>query len=108
MTSAQVVETSVTNNSLSKDYPHQDDHAKQILLLLSNQVETDLHVKTNQYVRYVAIFVGIIHSVQLSLSWVLIDSFVKFKKWQGILDKTVFFFFAFPTLLCESQNERSV
>ena len=80
MTSAQVVETSVTNNSLSKDYPHQDDHAKQILLLLSNQVETDLHVKTNQYVRYVAIFVGIIHSVQLSLSWVLIDSFVKFKK----------------------------
>ena len=25
-----VVETSVTNNSLSKDYPHLDDHAKQI------------------------------------------------------------------------------
>ena len=30
MTTAQVVETSVTNNSLSKDYPHPDDHAKQI------------------------------------------------------------------------------
>ena len=30
MTTAQVVETSVTNNSLSKDYPHLDDHAKQI------------------------------------------------------------------------------
>ena len=29
MTTAQVVETSVTNNSLSKDYPHLDDHAKQ-------------------------------------------------------------------------------
>ena len=28
MTTAQVVETSVTNNSLSKDYPHKDDHAK--------------------------------------------------------------------------------
>ena len=27
---AQVVETSVTNNSLSKDYPHPDSHAKQI------------------------------------------------------------------------------
>ena len=30
MATAQVVETSVTNNSLSKDYLHQDDHAKQI------------------------------------------------------------------------------
>ena len=30
MTTAQVVETSVTNNSLSKDYPHLDDHVKQI------------------------------------------------------------------------------
>ena len=28
MTTAQVVETSVTNNSLSEDYPHPDDHAK--------------------------------------------------------------------------------
>ena len=26
MTSAQVVETSVTNNSSFQDYPHQDDH----------------------------------------------------------------------------------
>ena len=30
MTTTQVVETSVTNNSLSKDYPHSDDHAKPI------------------------------------------------------------------------------
>ena len=30
MTTTQVVETSVTNNSLSKDYPHSDNHAKQI------------------------------------------------------------------------------
>ena len=30
MTAAKVVKTSVTNNSLSKDYPHPDDHAKQI------------------------------------------------------------------------------
>ena len=30
MTTSQVVETSVTNNSLSKDYLHPDDHAKQI------------------------------------------------------------------------------
>ena len=30
MTTAQVVETSVTNSSLSKDYLHPDDHAKQI------------------------------------------------------------------------------
>ena len=29
-TTAQVVKTSVTNNSLSKDYLHPDDHAKQI------------------------------------------------------------------------------
>ena len=27
---AQVVETSLTNNSLSKDFPHPDDNAKQI------------------------------------------------------------------------------
>ena len=31
MTTAQAVETSVTNNSLSKDYLHPDDHAKQII-----------------------------------------------------------------------------
>ena len=30
MTTAQVVEMSVTNNSLSKDYLHLDNHAKQI------------------------------------------------------------------------------
>ena len=30
MTTTQVVETPVTNNSLSKDCPHPDDHAKQI------------------------------------------------------------------------------
>ena len=30
MTTAQVVKMSVTNNSLSKDYPHLDDQAKQI------------------------------------------------------------------------------
>ena len=28
MTTAQVVEMSVTNNSLSKDYPYPDDHAR--------------------------------------------------------------------------------
>ena len=30
ITTAQVVKTSVTNNSFSKDYPHLDNHAKQI------------------------------------------------------------------------------
>ena len=30
MTTAQIVETSVTNNSLSKDCLHLDDHVKQI------------------------------------------------------------------------------
>ena len=29
-TTSKVVETSVTNNSLSKDFPHLDDHTKQI------------------------------------------------------------------------------
>ena len=29
MTTAQVVEMSVTNNSLSKDYPHPDNHTRQ-------------------------------------------------------------------------------
>ena len=28
MTTAQVVKTPVTNNSLSKDYPHPDDHSR--------------------------------------------------------------------------------
>ena len=32
ITTAQVVETSVTNNSLSKDYPHPDDHARQTIV----------------------------------------------------------------------------
>ena len=30
MTTAQVLKTSVTNNSLSKDYPHPDSHTKEI------------------------------------------------------------------------------
>ena len=30
ITTAQVVETSVTNNSFSKDYSHPDDHAKHV------------------------------------------------------------------------------
>ena len=30
MTTTQVVKTSVTTNSLSKDYPHPDDHTKEI------------------------------------------------------------------------------
>ena len=30
MTTAQVVETSVTNNSLSKDYSHLDDHTRHL------------------------------------------------------------------------------
>ena len=34
MTTAQVVETSVTNNSLSKGYPHPEDHDKPINVLL--------------------------------------------------------------------------
>ena len=34
MTTAQVVETSVTNSSLSKDCPHPDDHAKQIVVVV--------------------------------------------------------------------------
>ena len=30
MTTAEIVETSVTNNSLSKDHLHPDDHPKEI------------------------------------------------------------------------------
>ena len=30
MTTAQIVEMSVTNNSLSKDYPHTNNHAKPV------------------------------------------------------------------------------
>ena len=33
-TTAQEVETSVTNNSLSEDYRHPDDHAKQIIIII--------------------------------------------------------------------------
>ena len=32
MATTQVVETSVTNNSLSKDYPHPEDHAREITI----------------------------------------------------------------------------
>ena len=34
MTTVQVVETSVTNNSLSKDYTHPEDHAKPINVII--------------------------------------------------------------------------
>ena len=36
LTTTQVVETSVTNNSLSKDYLHLDDHVKQTGTVLSH------------------------------------------------------------------------
>ena len=39
MTTTQVVETSVTNNSLSKDYPHLDDHTKQIIAFYVTNVK---------------------------------------------------------------------
>ena len=32
MTTSQVLKMSVTNNSLSKDYPHPGNHAKQITI----------------------------------------------------------------------------
>ena len=38
ITTAQVIETSITKNSLSKDYPHPEDHAKQIKLLLTTRL----------------------------------------------------------------------
>ena len=47
MTTTQVVETSVTNNSLSKDYPHPDDHTKQIRL-----VKRELALNTNKFCVY--------------------------------------------------------
>ena len=40
----QVVEMSVTNNSLSKDYPHPDDHSKQIMFF-SMLEQTDPKLK---------------------------------------------------------------
>ena len=41
MTTTQVVETSVTNSSLSKDYPHPDHQARQTSIIL-------LHLPTSQ------------------------------------------------------------
>ena len=38
MTTAQIVETSVTNNSLSKDYLHLDDHARQTIDKQRNKI----------------------------------------------------------------------
>ena len=53
MTTALVDETSVTNNSLSQDYPHLDDHTRQtfdtrswiqtIYLVLFLCIKADLH-----------------------------------------------------------------
>ena len=43
ITTAQEVETSVTNNSLSKDYLHPDDHTKQITDTGSNHLFLDDH-----------------------------------------------------------------
>ena len=48
MTTTQVVETSVTNNSLSKDYPHPYNHTKQIKWILS-EWERDLPLKPRFY-----------------------------------------------------------
>ena len=39
MTSAQVVETSVTNNSSFQNYPHPDDHTIRISLLCNHYKE---------------------------------------------------------------------
>ena len=38
MTTTTVVETSVANNSLFKDYPHLEDHPKQITFFLNFRI----------------------------------------------------------------------
>ena len=47
MTTAQVVETSVTNNSLSKDYLHPDNHDKPINGFFSCFTHTRTHTHTH-------------------------------------------------------------
>ena len=44
MTTTQVVETSVTNNSFSEDYPHLDYHALNIKNLKKAQVKFDHYI----------------------------------------------------------------
>ena len=45
MTTAQVVATSVTNNSLSQDYPHSDDHAKHSYSNVTLNAERELRTQ---------------------------------------------------------------
>ena len=52
MTTAQVVETSVANSNLSKDYLHLDDHAKQITDTPA-WVQTIYHNKYSSFARFV-------------------------------------------------------
>ena len=58
MTTAQVVETSVTNNSLSKDYLYPDDHTKQIKeyihlfsgLVYANHIYSGMYMYIYKYI----------------------------------------------------------
>ena len=49
MTTAQVVEMSVTNNSLSKDYPHPEDHDKPITNTPGFKPFTKISIPVFQY-----------------------------------------------------------
>ena len=52
MTTAQVVEMSVTNNSLSKDYPHPDDHIKQITEIPLGSNHLPYFICSNWHIQY--------------------------------------------------------
>ena len=49
MTTAQIVKTSVTNDSLSKDYPHPDDHAKEGLNIFGSKRVMYMYRPLSQY-----------------------------------------------------------
>ena len=69
MTTTQAVKTSVSNNSLSQDYPHRDDHAKQLSLLVLCKIsmyETSLDsVASGVTILFVEVSLPILPSARL-------------------------------------------
>ena len=93
MTTAQVVETSVTNNSLSKDYLHPDDHNKPITDTPGFKPFTNVlpSMSTKQYLCVACLTVAFMFAVvlftSLLKSWILEELYEIHVGWVRVISQ---------------------
>ena len=93
MTTAQVVETSVTNNSLSKDYPYLDDHTKQMRVdLIVTRIDFFLSHSTIVYMYNrisLHVHVHVQYNIPCFVCWYNLKIYIV--DWVWLYNKGIFF-----------------